>query len=212
MTSTVCYFFFKDGLDRRQRGEDALCGVLHQLYRQNLASDLIHYAYEPMKSYGAGLRSMFDPLWDLLVKTARDQSAGEIICLLDALDECQADARKQLLDQLIKFYNDANMSGPTGRRIKFFITSRPIADIDSFLSRFSQAVDVIRFDGDEQTDTISEEINLVINKRIPEVIPQLTVTSQSRISEHLKATKHRTYLWLYLVLEEIRQKSPLYDG
>lgn len=93
MTSTVCYFFFKDGLERRQRGEDALCAILHQLYRQNLASSLIVHAYEPVKSNGQRLRSMFSELWRLFTKTARDQSAGEIICLLDALDECQADAR-----------------------------------------------------------------------------------------------------------------------
>ena len=68
MTSTVCYFFFKDGLERRKRGEDALCAILHQLYRQNLASGLISHVYEPFKSNGQHLRSMFSELWKVLMK------------------------------------------------------------------------------------------------------------------------------------------------
>jgi hypothetical protein len=211
MTSTVCYFFFKDGLERRQRGEDALCGILHQLYSQNLASGLITHAYQPFKSNGPGIRSMFHPLWDLLITTAGDSSTGEVLCLLDALDECQADARKQLMDQLEQFCNDPRLNDPNGPCIKFLITSRPINDVDKFLSRFSQAINIVRFDGDEQTNLIGEEINLVIDKRIPEIVPQLDRISQSLISENLKASKHRTYLWLHLILGEIDQKFPIYD-
>ncbi|OAP54807.1 hypothetical protein AYL99_11255 [Fonsecaea erecta] len=204
MTSTVCYFFFKDSLERRQRGEDALCGILHQLYSQNLASGLINHAYQPFKSYGRGLRSMFYPLWNLLMATAGDSSSGEVICLLDALDECQADARQQLLDQLRQFYDDTRQSGPKTPRIKFLITSRPNSDIDGKFRLLGPEVNFIVFAGDDRSDLISQEINLVIDQRMPEVVPRLDSASRCVLADHLKGMQHRTYLWLHLVMEEIR--------
>lgn len=205
-TSTVCYFFFKDGLERRQRGEDALCGILHQLYTQNLASELIHHAYQPFKSYGQGFRSMFDPLWDCFMSTAQDPSSGEVICVLDALDECQLDARKQLLSQLSHLFGNLKTADKPGSCIKFLITSRPNYDIGAGFHLLDSAVNFIQFDGDDRNESISEEINLVIDHRIVEVVPQLEQRSQLLIAEHLKSVQQRTYLWLHLVLEEIADK------
>ncbi|KIX01363.1 uncharacterized protein Z518_09088 [Rhinocladiella mackenziei CBS 650.93] len=187
MTANVCYFFFKDGLERRQRGEDALSAILHQIYSRNLASNLISHAYQPFKTNGQSLRSMFYPLWELLMTTSRHQAAGEIICLLDALDECQPDAREQLLDQLAEFYSNANVVGPAGPRIKFLITSRPNDDIDSKFRRLDATVNFIEF---------------------AEVVPRLDKASHSLIAGYLKPMEHRTYLWLYLVLQEIQRKFP----
>jgi ankyrin repeat protein len=211
MTSTVCYFFFKDGLERRQRGEDALCAILHQLYRQNLASGLISHAYEPFKSNGQNLRSMFSELWKVLMKTAQDQSAGEIICLLDALDECQADAREQFLGQLNQLYNDFKPNVPNQPHIKFLITSRPNSDIDAKFCLLDPLTNFIEFAGDDQSDLISKEISLVIDRRIPEVVPKLDAKSQTRLAEDLKSMGHRTYLWLHLVLKEIQRKFSSYS-
>ena len=153
---------------------------------------------------------MFYPLLELLMETVRDEPAGEIICLLDGVDECQPDAREQFLDEFGRLYCEPHGLRPAATCIKFLFKSQPIAVIDRILSRFEQAVNIIRFDGDEQTDAISEVINMVINKRVPGVVPALNASSQSIISEHLKATKHRTYLWLYLVLGEIQQNLPIY--
>jgi ankyrin repeat domain-containing protein 50 len=185
--------------------------VLSQLYRQNLASGLISHAYEPFKSNGQHLRSMFSELWKVLMKTAQDQSAGEIICLLDALDECQADAREQLLEQLNQLYNDPKLNGPNGPHVKFLITSRPNSDIDGKFRLLDPLTNFIEFAGDDRSDLISQEISLVIDRRIPEVVPRLDVKSRSLLAEHLKLMGHRTYLWLHLVLKEIQRKFSSYS-
>ena len=112
------------------------------------------------------------------------------------------------MDQLAEFYNNANVADPAGPRIKFLIISRPNHDIDGKFRLLDSTVDFIEFAGDDSSDLISQENNLVIDQRIPEVVPRLNKTSHSLIAEHLKSMQHRTYLWLHLVLREIKDKFP----
>jgi hypothetical protein len=139
----------------------------------------------------------------MLMKTTQDQSVGEIICLLDALDECQADAREQLLEQLNQLYNNPQLNGPNGPHVKFLIISRPNSDINGKFRLLDPLTNFIKFAGDDRSNLISQEISLVIDRRIPEVVPRLDAKSRTRLAEHLKLIGHRTYLWLHLVLKEI---------
>ncbi|RMD43598.1 hypothetical protein DV735_g1500, partial [Chaetothyriales sp. CBS 134920] len=211
MTSTVCYFFFKN-LDNRNSGADALRGILHQLYTQKLHANLISVAYEATKLYKQKLGSMFNTLWDLLLNTAKHPSAGEIICVLDALDECQSDARKALLAKVVQFYNacakETNGQGPQQPRIKFLITSQYRDDIDLRFAHLDPMSNFIRFPGDDRSDILRQEIDLVIDQLIPEKVPKLNRQSQLLLAQHLKSIDHRTYLWLHLILEEIEEKFP----
>ncbi|RMZ76840.1 hypothetical protein DV738_g4654, partial [Chaetothyriales sp. CBS 135597] len=211
MTSTVCYFFFKN-LDNRNSGADALRGILHQLYTQRLHDNLISVAYEATKIYKQKLGSMFNVLWDLLLNTAKQPATGEIICVLDALDECQANARKALLVKIVEFYNACakatNPQGPQQPCIKFLITSQYRDDIDLRFVHLDPTSNFIRFPGDDRSDLLRQEIDLVIDRLIPEKVPRLNQQSQLLLAEHLKSIDHRTYLWLHLILEEIEQKFP----
>ena len=100
--STVCYFFFKDGQEHRTRGADALCALLHQLF-ENTA--LIKYGIPSYKNHGKGLCGRFSELWKILIEAAEDPEAGEIICILDALDECDEAARKPFMEKLVHFFS-----------------------------------------------------------------------------------------------------------
>lgn len=91
----ICYFFFKDNNSSRQNGANALCALLHQLFVQN--PWLLKHAMVDFQSYGQNLSSMFSTLWDILQRSATDPEAGEIICVLDALNECSTPARETLI-------------------------------------------------------------------------------------------------------------------
>ena len=86
MDSTICYFFFKDGQEQRTHGTDALSTMPYQLFEN---TSLIIYALPRYKNYGKKLRDTFSELWEILVRSARDSEVGEIVCVLDALDECE---------------------------------------------------------------------------------------------------------------------------
>ena len=203
-TSTVCYFFFKDGYQGRMDATNALCAILHQLFMYSPADGLIGRALPSHKSYGKGLASNFSELWRILLDCADSSEAGEIVCVLDALDECNADSKQQLIGKLNQFYC-CPRSSPS--KLKFLITSRPYDDIEASFKGFPDTKAYLHFDGDGKSSQISKEINLVIDVKVNEIARDFEESDRKRISDQLKSIEHRTYLWLHLTFEIIK-KSP----
>ena len=201
---TVCYFFFKDGQKQRTRGANALCALLHQLFE---STRLITHALPSYKSYRKKLRDAFSELWEILVKSAQDSEAGEIICVLDALDECEKNARNQLIDKLVHFFSQAESCQNTSIQLKFLVTSRPYDDLEQNFRRLSGVSTYMRFDGDEKSQRIGQDINLVIDAKIPYITGDFIDEDRKRISSRLKEMDNRTYLWLFLTIDII-EKSP----
>ena len=88
---SLCYFFFKDDDESRKTRANALCAILHQFFVQKPA--LLKHEMPFYNNNGGKLRTMFRDLWDILILCALDSEAGEIVCILDALDECGEEAR-----------------------------------------------------------------------------------------------------------------------
>ena len=200
--STVCYFFFKDGQEQRTRGANALSALLHQLF-ENTA--LITYALPSYRNYGKKLREVFSELWEILVKSAQDSEAGEVICILDALDECEEDARKQLITKLVTFYSELESQDASLFILKFLVTSRPYEDLEHKFQSLSGNSTYLHFDGDDKSQQIGQEINLVIDARIPDIAGQFVEEDRKYISNRLKSMNNRTYLWLFLTIDIIEK-------
>ncbi|KAN0068135.1 hypothetical protein V8E54_013705 [Elaphomyces granulatus] len=98
---TTCYFFFKDDFEDQRSIVCALCCVLRQLFLQKrmLLSEKI---FEQFEMDGERFTSSFNELWDAIISAAEDKNAGEIICLFDAIDECEDRGRSQLTQALCK--------------------------------------------------------------------------------------------------------------
>ena len=201
--STICYFFFKDGQEQRTRGANALSALLHQLFEN---TTLITHALPTFSRYGEKLRDEFAKLWEILLKSAADPGAGDIICVLDALDECEENARNQLIGKLIYFFSQEVYQHPS-MKLKFLVTSRPYDDLELKFERLSTFSTYMRFDGDEKSWMIGQEINLVIDAKIPHIAGGFDHEERKRICDRLKDMENRTYLWLFLTIDII-EKSP----
>lgn len=124
---TTCYFFFKDDFKGQRSAATALYCILFQLFnkKRSLLSKKIVKRFEIV---GEGFTSSFSKLWNAFLIAAMDESAGEIVCVLDALDEYAESERSQLIGKLHRLYikePDFNL--------KFLVTSRSIYEIrDSF--------------------------------------------------------------------------------
>ncbi|SLM33794.1 nacht and ankyrin domain protein [Lasallia pustulata] len=200
MDSTVCYFFFKDGQEQRTHGTDALSAVLHQLFEN---TGLITYALPSYRNYGKKLRDAFSELWEILVRSARDSEVGEIVFVLDALDECEQNARKQLTEKLVSFFSQMEPHDNPSFALKFLITSRPYDDLEQNFQPLSGVSTYLHFDGDENSQRIGQEINLVIDAKIPSIAGDFSDEDRKRISQRLKKMDNRTYLWLFLTIDII---------
>ncbi|KAM3077065.1 hypothetical protein ACMFMF_004980 [Clarireedia jacksonii] len=194
-TTSICYFFFKDDVVRGS-GVNALRSVLHQLFRQK--PWLIRYATQEYKNFGSNLP--FGTLWDILIKAVADANAGPVICVFDALDECEPSSRTPLIKYISNFYRFSNTTSP---KLKFIVTSRPYHEIA--IEFKVDNLPSIHLEGNEMSKNIGREVDLVIDHEIVRIgnTRQLNAKTQDSLKQHLKKHNNRTYLWVYLILQEI---------
>ena len=205
-THTTCYFFFKDDNVDQKSAANALCALLHQLFDQR--KPLIKHAMSDFRSNGMYLSGLFDRLWNILKEAAADPEAGKITCIIDALDECEELGRNKLLSVLDRFYNSSTGTNRRNMALKFLITSRPYFHIERHLENLISKYPVIRLAGEEETHVISREINLVIKVEVQNLgrMLKLDESVQMILENGLVQFTNRTYLWLHLVIEEVRSR------
>jgi len=200
---TTCYFFFKDDFEDQRSIVCALCCILRQIFKQKrvLLSEKI---FEQFEMDGEMFTSSFNELWDAIISAAEDKNAGEIICLLDAIDECEDHGRSQLMQALCKLYGTRR-----NFNLKFLVTSRPYGGIRcDFQPLNIPGLPVIHLSGetDVEMEKISREIDVFINARVENIGAKLNLKydEQELLLQELMRVPNRTYLWVYLTLDLIQ--------
>lgn len=206
-TSIVCYFFFKDGQKGQETAANAMTAITHQILSRYADAALMAHSLVRFRNHGEKLAEMFSELWANLLQCAKDPIPGEIVCVLDALDECQPDERQRLLNALIEFYSQLDTESNANIRLKFLITSRQDRSIENRLAKLNKSVQLVHFNADGEFNSISQDINRFIKAQVPLVAHRLDGPSQARIIAHLKRMEHRTYLWLQLIFKEIEDSA-----
>ncbi|OAX81910.1 hypothetical protein ACJ72_03743 [Emergomyces africanus] len=66
-----------------------------------------------------------------------------------------------------------------------------------------------QFRGEEESETISEEVTLVIKYRVERLAieKKLSDRVRSHLENRLLEIQHRTYLWIYLVFDYLREEN-----
>lgn len=205
--TTVCHFFFKENSEQNNTAI-AFCALLHQLFCKK--KHLQRYATEAISNNGSALKNEFEKLWKIFISAATDPAAGDVICVLDALDECQQLDRDKLITSLERFYVGSVSEGREvqanrGAKLKFLVTGRPYDEIKRAFFHLQKNIPTIRFAAEDEPESITREIGFVIEKRVDELAERLDLTDDARTSLHeqLCETTNRTYLWLHLVLNEV---------
>jgi hypothetical protein len=198
-----CYFFFKDDNIQQKSSTNALCTLLHQLF--STKPTLLKYAIPDFKSNGGELSRSLSELWNILVDAAADPEAGEIVCILDALDECEEREQTDLIKALTNFYRSPD--NHQNRVLKFLVTSRPYFSIERHFKELTSSLPTIRLAGEMETRLIELEINLVIKAQVNRIGFELDLEDpvKSLLERKLSEVRHRTYLWLHLILRRFDQ-------
>jgi len=204
-SATVCYFFFKDNAEQGST-ETALCALLHQFFSSRV--DLLHkHVSSAVEKCGHALKEDFEELWRIFISAVTDPSAGDIICVLDALDECKLSYREKLITRLETFYKHSVPRSDRESKLKFLVTSRPYSEIEREFSSLTRDVPTIRLAGENESESISQEIALVIEAKVWDIAAEKDLSDNVRLAlQHaLCDVSNRTYLWLYLTLDEIKK-------
>lgn len=210
----VCHYFFKDDAQIQASSENAFCALLHQLFDgvNKLNCELRRY----IEIRENNLCADFASLWELLtlaseigLSESTSEDRKEIVCVLDALDECEGYDRGFLIRRLTEYFNPP----PKNSRLKFFLTSRPYPTVIKAFPRLGGVSSLIHIEDDDANKSrIREEIQLVINDRIDQLVElrKLNTRERCQLSEHLKRdTLSTTYLWVDLIYEELRNEDNL---
>ena len=197
-SATICYFFFKD--QDQNTARQALCALLHQLFSQK--PFLIKYAMSEYSNNGVGLVNVTASLWKILDSAVRDAQAGTVIIVLDALDEC-AEAEFKDLIQHVKHQSHNNQASDI--KLKFLLTSRPYSQIMTEFQDLLDAFPRVHIPGEEHSEAISQEVNLVIKQRANR--SGLSDSVRDHLTKKLLEVSHRTYLWVYLVFDHLKTES-----
>jgi ankyrin repeat protein len=203
---TICYFFFKDDFEDQKSSTSAIASILRQLLlaKPHFLPDSV---LDRIDTDGERLTQSFDQLWSIFVSAAANPSAGEVICIFDALDECQDDDQHPDRRRFIEAVTNLYGGGRERYKLKFLITSRPYGDIRSAFRELTDQMPTIHLsgEGEPEMEKISREIDLVINSRVHDISKKKSLDPDERqfLQEQLTARPNRTYLWVSLTLNYI---------
>lgn len=210
-TRTTCYFFFKDDFEDQRGAANAIGCILHQLFTRMpwLFTEAVRVQLE---AGGEELAASLSDLWELLLKVAEGVDAGDIICILDALDECGSEDRMKLSRLLLE--QQRKRRAPN---LKFLLTSRPFASIrHNFQPQDVAELAVVHLSGESQAEVeqISKEIDIFIRARVSSISARFYLNEEkhNQLLHGLLGIPHRTYLWVHLTLDLIQNDGSLSRG
>lgn len=201
----MCYFFFKDN-DEQDHLNTALSALLHQLFAHQ--PHLIRHGLPAWERNGKNITKEVDEMWRILEDATGDADCHDVTCILDALDECRDQDQRDLIHHLTRFYTQQlSSSTRTSGRLKFLVTSRPYDDIQARFQAIPPNLPTIRLRGEDRNDDIRREIDSVVRARVASLVSefQLLPSSQKELLGKLLNMEHRTYLWLHLAMNAIRE-------
>lgn len=173
--------------------------MLHQLLSENRS--LIEYAMPHYSSKGPGLKTATQSLWEVFEQAVRHH-AGPVICVLDALDECDERDCQDVIKNLSNFFSPDNQV----KQVKFILTSRPYSSLTSKFSNLASGYQCIHIPGEKYGAQIRKEVELVIKARVAQLATEkkLSERQQDCLLKELRKAEHRTYLWIHLVFAELK--------
>ncbi|KAI1608410.1 nucleoside phosphorylase domain-containing protein [Exophiala viscosa] len=179
------------------------CAILHQLFEAH--PDLIRHAIPAWDKNHDKLQLESAQLWQILINAATDEAIGDITCIFDALDECCESDQAELIHGLCRFYQNAQEAVRPGS-LRFLVTSRPYSSVARHFQPLPSGLPSMRLRGEEENDTLRQELDLVIRQQVAELAEDVDLDAQTRekMETKLLAMEHRTYLWLHLAFESIR--------
>ncbi|KAK2589694.1 hypothetical protein QQS21_012632 [Conoideocrella luteorostrata] len=139
--------------------------------------------------------------------TASDSAFSNTVIVFDALDECRPRDGAKLVDNLERFHTQSqSLDRQQWGWLKFLVTSRPYGELREGFHPVTQKFSHIHIRGEYENDQIHEEISLVVKLRVAELGESLNLSSEMRrrLEQQLIEMEHRTYLWLYLAMDDIR--------
>jgi len=205
ISGTVCYFFFKDDDEKQNNATFALSALLHQLFKTK--TSCTKHAMKEFKSKDKKFTEGLDTLWNIFTAATTDPVCGNVICIIDGLDECEKSTRDKLIHYLVQIFTPPGPIGCNSNEVflKVIVTSRPYVLIE----RRFRSLPEIRLKAEEETVAISSDIERVVDANVKElgIMLDLPEAVQLNLRDNLVKGADRTFLWISLILNILKDTA-----
>ncbi|RYP78796.1 hypothetical protein DL769_003132 [Monosporascus sp. CRB-8-3] len=194
--ATICHYFFDEKIKTQSDGASLLLALIHQLLRTDpelVASAEKHLALSDSQ-LAMGLHNLWEILNSMLSKTARNT-----ICVVDALDECEAISMSKVIKWLSVHISEQNRDPTAGSWIKILVTSRRYQSIDDIFGTVSH----FRCSLGDYAEQTGRDIETFIRTRSArmQALTRCPDSARLAIETRLLERCDRTFLWISLVLD-----------
>lgn len=202
----VIYFFCSSEDEKRNTAAAVLRGLLWQItaYRPDLTEQLLDHFDTPEKTKEA--LSCTEVLWRMFVKLCRHSALGQIVCVLDGLDECDNTSRDWLAGKLVDS-GLAHRKWSLGDTVKTIVVSREIP----ILRRVGLSAQ-INLDSDNDMN-VQADLKRFVSSRVQELSEVIGFDDGFRgaVEEILLERAEGTFLWVGFVMTDLLKKSTSYE-
>ncbi|KAL7912232.1 hypothetical protein GGI35DRAFT_444757 [Trichoderma velutinum] len=193
INSNLGYFFCQATDSRINSASSVIAGLIFSLVKQNPT------LFSPIcKQHENKLSQLDGPnawavLGDIFEAVTQVEGIPDLICVVDALDECEHDC-KLLLSLILK----------TSHHVKWLLSSRNVKDIERGL-RLIEPARRLRLELKENAENVSKSVNAYINNSIQGIEAlENDRELQNKTITTLKEKANGTFLWVALVIEQLR--------
>ena len=194
----LAYYFCDDKDEKRRTATSILRGLLLQLLRQQ--PSLFKHIQSDFSMSRDSLFTNFDALWRIFCCILKDPGAGEVYCLIDALDECEKGSRRQFLTNFTELFR-SQQSNKTA--FKFIVTSRRENDIEKSLSAACPAIQNLQIDSGKVNDDLSKFIDVRVDEL--SATNEYNPAQKNMIKNALTEKAGGTFLYVSLVVQDLAE-------
>ena len=196
--ATLLYFFCSHQHKDRSEAKALIRGLLYQLLKQHPNLETHAESIMTMQNSDHILQS-FEALWNIFTKMLCDRTLGDIICVLDGVDECDDGSRYTLASHFFGFVQ-SRASSETGS-FKLLGLSRTLTEID-FNPQCNILMDInyLSCTSDDVEKFVEHSLERFARVRNFDKI-------REEVHKTLIAKAGGTFLWIGLVVKQMEKKK-----
>lgn len=203
--STLCYFFCDTKNDQENTAERILQGILHQIFTAHpflLRKHVLPY----YKEMGSRMFLSFGTLCDIFERISFDKSAGDIFCIIDAVDECEKSSRRQLIRLFNRILETKRTLDSNDTFLKILMTGRPEETIQSAFQglKYTSTIEL-----EDCVSEITRDIAAVVHTEVGKLNHMWS--DRSDFESTLVERAGGSFLWISLVLEILRETPETFE-
>jgi len=182
------YFYTHRGTIQEATHKNMLRSILHSILTRD---DSVFYHFQPeFRRFRHNAEWPYESLKTVLSSLADHVSPKPLYLILDAVDESMEKDRREVMGLLCK------LCSAKGFRVKAFIASRPVADLNHLFAEWRQVMHVIRLQDENSSDICKFTDDFLSKLGLSHLILQ-------EIGDYIKTNAEGVFVWVQLVKAEL---------